>query len=181
MSFSKDYINLDHFSVFKSITYDKMMQLFHRLKTGVLMIGGPWCQNRQAVMGIVNHVAKKNRIHTIYCYDPHFVNVFKEIDDLRDCKDLDTKLKYYELIEKIGYRSPELVQDTLIPRLPVPAIIGVKNGDCIGIISDEYLLDDYGLHTVDSKVDHRQEYETRLTKLFQLIKPKRKHRKEKSE
>ncbi len=175
MSFTNDYELLkDHFHVFRSVTYDKMMNLIYKFKTGVLYIGGTWCKNCQAIISLLNRTAKKCKIRTIYHYDPHFINVFKEEVDLRDCQDLETKLNYYYLIEKIGYTSDELVQDTLIPRLPVPAIIGIKNGICVGIITDEYELKGECLVKENDSKDYTEEYTNKLEELFLKVKAKNK-------
>ena len=173
MSFKDDYPLLDdHFHVFRAVKYDKLMQMFYRFKTGVIYIGGAWCKNCQAIISILNQTAKKNKIRTIKCFDPRFVSVFKEEVDMRDCLDLETKLNYYYLIEKLGFKSDVLVQDTLIPRLPIPAVIGVKNGVCVGIITDEYVLDEKGLHVEGSEEDLSVAYEEKLTELFKKVKAK---------
>ena len=173
MSYNDEYPLLkDKFNVFRSATYDKVMEMFYKFKTGVVYIGGAWCKNCQAIISILNRTAKKNKIRTIWHYDPHVINVFKEEVDLRDCGDLETKLNYYYLIEKLGFTSDTLVQDTLIPRLNVPAVIGIKNGICIGIIHEEYLLEGECLHEEDSTEDCTEHYEQRLTELFQAVKEK---------
>lgn len=180
MSYNDEYPLLkDKFNVFRSANYDKVMKMFHKFKTGVILIGGAWCKNCQAVISIINKTAKKNKIRTILHYDPHFINIFKEEVDLRDCGDLETKLNYYYLVEKLEYKSDVYVQDTLIPRLNVPAVIGIKNGICVGIIDEEYLLDADGLHKEEETTDRTKEYTQRLTDLFQLVKEKpvkRRHR-----
>lgn len=173
MNFNAEYplIN-DIFHVYKEVNYKKMMSLIYNFKTGVIVLGGPWCKNCQAVMHLINETAKKNKIRSIYHFDPKFTNVFKEEVDFRDCLDLETKLDYYQLIEKIGYKSKTLVKDTLIPRLPIPAVIGIKNGACVGIITDEYILDEKGLHTEQSDVDMTEDYCNKLTELFIKVKEK---------
>lgn len=173
MSFKDDYPLLDdHFHVFRAVNYAKLMQMFYKFKTGVIYIGGAWCKNCQAVIGIINHTAKKNKIRTIQSFDPHYINAFKEEVDMRDCLELEVKLNYYYLIEKLGYKSDIYVQDTLIPRLPVPAVIGVKNGVCVGIVTEEYIMDDKGLHKADSDEDMSVFYENKLTELFKTVKKK---------
>ncbi len=175
MGFTNEYTLLrDKSNVFKSINYDKVMKMLNHFKTGVIFVGGPWCKNCQAVVGIVNKVAKDNKLKTIYHYDPHFINVFKEEVDLRDCKDLETKLKYYEFIEKIEFKSDKYVIDTLIPRLNVPAIIGIKNGICVGVIDEEYIYDAAGLHVEENLEDKTVEYSNKLTELFKKVKEKNK-------
>ncbi len=175
MNFSDEYTFLkDKFNVFRKANYDKVMGMFQNFKTGIIFIGGGWCKNCQAVAPIVNATAKKNKVRTILHFDPHFINIFKEEVDLRDCGDLETKLNYYYLIEKLGFTSDTFVQNTLIPRLNVPAIIGIKNGICVGIIDDEYVLDTNGLHKEDSDIDQTEEYTNKLTDLFQIVKQREK-------
>lgn len=175
MNFSDEYTFLkDKFNVFRKANYDKVMGMFQNFKTGIIFIGGGWCKNCQAVAPIVNATAKKNKVRTILHFDPHFINIFKEEVDLRDCGDLETKLNYYYLIEKLSFTSDTFVQDTLIPRLNVPAIIGIKNGICVGIIDDEYVLDTNGLHKEDSDIDQTEEYTSKLTDLFQIVKQREK-------
>ena len=158
--------------VFRSVSYDKVMKMFEKFKTGVIYIGGSWCPNCQAVIEIVNRTAKKCKVRSIYHYNPKFINVFKEEVDLRDCGDLETKLNYYYLIEKLGYENDTLVQDTLIPRMSVPAIIGIRNGICVGVVDDEYLLDDGILHLPGSDEDKKEEYIAKLQDLFTKVKTK---------
>lgn len=178
MNYNDEYPLLkDKFNVFRTASYDKVMQMFHKFKTGVIYVGGAWCKNCQAVISLINKTAKKNKIRTILHYDPHFINVFKEEVDLRDCGDLETKLNYYYLIEKMQYKNDTLVQDTLIPRLNVPAVIGVKNGICVGVIDEEYIQDDLGIHKEGDSIDCSESYIHRLNDLFQMVKAKepRKH------
>ena len=148
------------------------MKMLEKFKTGVIFIGGSWCKNCQAVIEIVNKTAKKNKVRSIYHFDPKFINIFKEEVDMRDCGDLETKLNYYYLVEKLGYSSDVLVQDTFIPRMPVPAVIGVKNGVCVGIVDDEYILDDGVLHKEDSDVNMMDDYVSKLDSLFKKVKAK---------
>lgn len=158
--------------VFRSVKYDKVMKMFDKFKTGVIFIGGSWCKNCQAVIGIINKTAKKNKIRSVYHFDTKFIDIFNDEVDMRDCGDLETKLKYYGLIEKIGYKNDVLVQDTLIPRLPVPAIIGVKNGVCVGVVEDEYVLDGDVLHSEGSDENKMDEYIEKLDSLFRKVKAK---------
>lgn len=156
--------------VFKSVTYEKVMKMIENFKTGVIFIGGSWCENCQAVIDVLNRTAKKNKIRSIYHFDPRFVNIFNEEVDMRDCGDLETKLNYYYLIEKLGYKNEKMVQDTFIPRMSVPAIIGLRNGTCVGVIDDEYLLDGEILHSKDSNDDKKEEYIQKLNELFEKVK-----------
>ena len=45
MSYNDEYPLLkDKFNVFRSATYDKVMEMFYKFKTGVVYIGGAWCK-----------------------------------------------------------------------------------------------------------------------------------------
>ncbi len=157
----------DRFNVFRNASYDKVMQMFHKFKTGIVFIGGSWCKNCQAVVSIINKTAKKHKIKTILHYDPHFIDIFKDEVDIRDCGTLENKLDYYYLIEKLEYKSDIYVDDTLIPRIKVPAVIGIKNGICVGVIDEEYILDDLGLHKENEVEDHTEDYINKLDELFE--------------
>ncbi len=140
MDFVKEYKYLeDEENIFKSINYDQLMDMINNLGSGLVVMGGPWCEYTQAVMKEINDIGKKAGIDVIYNYDPRFVDVFGEDNDLRDCKSLEIKLKYYAIVEKIGFKSTELVKDTLIPRIHIPFIFGLRNGSCVGYYSVEVL------------------------------------------
>ena len=158
--------------VFKSAKYEKVIKMLDNFKTGVIFVGGSWCPNCQAVVDIINKTAKKNKIRSIQHYDPKFTNAFNEVVDLRDCGDLDTKLNYYCLVEKIGYESEKVVPETLIPRISVPAVVGIKNGTCVGIVEGEYLLDGDILHEKDSDIDMKEDYINKLEQLFKKVNEK---------
>lgn len=176
MNYNEAYPLLkDRFNVFRYATYEKVMQMFNKFKTGVVYIGGAWCKNCQATIAIINKTAKKNKIRTILHFDPHFIDVFRDEVDIRDCGSLETKLDYYYLIEKLEYKSDVYVLDTLIPRINVPAVIGIRNGICVGVIDEEYILDDLGLHKENDTKDCTQEYTERLTELFERVN-EREHR-----
>ena len=75
-----------------------------------------------------------------------------------------------EKYEKLGYKNETLVQDTFIPRISVPAVIGVKNGVCIGVVEDEYILENDILHIEGSTEDKKEEYIEKLNNLFKKVK-----------
>ena len=172
MSFENYDLLKGKIHVFRSVKYDKVMKMFDKFKTGVIFLGGSWCKNCQAVIEIINKTAKKNKIRSIYHFDPKFTNIFDEEVDMRDCGDLETKLNYYYLIEKLGYTNDVLVQDTFIPRIAVPAVIGIKNGTCVGVIEDELILDGDVLHASDSEENVTEEYISKLDALFKKVKAK---------
>ena len=102
--------------------------------------------------------------------DPKFINVFKEEDDLRNCSTLEIKLKYYALVEKIGFKSTELVTDTLIPKIHVPFFIAIRNGNCVGYYTAELIKDSSGFHKEGELEDRTIEFVLALQNLISKIK-----------
>lgn len=163
-----EYLN-DENHIFKSISYEELINDLNNFSTGLFLIGGPWCKNCQAIISELNEIGKKMCLSEIYVYDPRFISVFKEIEDLRDCKTLDYKLKYYQLVEKIGFKSDELVVDTLIPRIHIPFIFGLKNGSCVGYYMKEYIKDSNGLHVEGETTDQTVDFTLHITDLINKI------------
>ncbi len=138
MNYCEKYPMLrDEDNLYKSIEIDDLLYMLAGFFTGVIYIGGAWDSNCQKIVPIANDLAKSLNIDIIYNYDPKFINIFKEEENLIDCKTLENKLKYYSIIEKIGYKSDILVKDTLIPKINIPFFIVMKNGTCIGTVSAE--------------------------------------------
>ena len=106
-------------SLLRKVDYEEFWNLLDGFYNGLFLIGGPWCRHCQSVIGIANDIALNVGLSEIIYYDPRFINVFSEEDDLRRCSSLENKLKYYHIVEKIGYKSDELVRDTLIPKIHV--------------------------------------------------------------
>lgn len=132
-----EYKSLDKDNVFETIDYDRLMYFIDNFGTGLFLIGGPWDKSTEAVAPMLNELAKSCHL-TVYNYDPKFIDVFGEENDLRDCKSLEIKLKYYAIVEKLGFKSKELVKDTLIPKIHTPFIFGLKNGSCVGYYTAEF-------------------------------------------
>ena len=171
MDFCKEYNYLiDENHIFKEIDYDTLIHLLDGFDTGLVMIGGPWCKNCQAVIKEVNEIGKREGLDVIYHYDPKFINVFKEEDDLRNCSTLEIKLKYYALVEKIGFKSTELVTDTLIPKIHVPFFIAIRNGNCVGYYTAELIKDSNGFHKEGELEDRTIEFVLALQSLISKIK-----------
>ncbi len=162
----------DENHVYKFINYDELINLFEGFNTGLVMIGGYWCKNCQAIIDLLNTVAKKSGLDCIYNYDPKFVNVYGDEEDLRDCKSLEVKLKYYKIIEHLGYKSDNLVVDTLIPRISVPFIFAVKNGTCVGYYQEELLRDGILLHKAGEIEDLTLDFAHEITTLIEKINQK---------
>lgn len=171
MDFCLEYEHLnDENHIFQSISYDELIRLLDNFGTGLVFIGGAWCKNCQAIIKELNEIGKKCGLDVIYNYDTKFINVFKEVEDLRDCKTLENKLKYYAIVEKIKYKSNELVQDTLISKIRVPFIFGIKNGSCVGYYSIELIKDKNGLHEEDSLEDKTIDFVYNVSSLIHKIK-----------
>lgn len=158
----------DH--IFKSISYEQLISLLDGFETALVFIGGHWCKNCQAIISELNLIGKKSNLDLIYNYDPKFINIFKEEEDLRDCKTLENKLKYYSIVEKIGFKSTEFVQDTLIPKMHIPFILGIRNGNCVGYYSTELIKDERGLHEEGKTEDKTVEFVYHVTELINKIK-----------
>ena len=157
-------------SIFKSISYDELIAMFDSFKTGLVYIGGDWCKTCTSVIDNVIKVAKQKNLTEIYHFDPVFENIYGEKEDLRDCKSLEVKLKYYAIIEKMGFKSDEKVKDTLIPRMHVPFFIAIKHGLCVGYYSVELLKEDECLYTLDDQTnDKTMEFEDNLAELISKI------------
>ncbi len=164
------YLN-DENHLFKEISYDELIHLLDGFETGLVYIGGPWCPNCQAIIDKVNELGKKQGLDVIYNYDTRFENIFKEVDDLRRCGTLEVKLKYYALVEKIKFKSPELVVDTLIPKIHIPFFIAIKNGSCVGYYSIELIREKDGtLHLENEETDRAKELEDNLILLMSKLK-----------
>ncbi len=156
--------------IFQDISYDELIEMFDYFKTGLVYIGGNWCKTCVSVMDNVKKVAKLKHLDKIYHFDPVFENIYGEKEDLRDCKSLEVKLKYYAIIEKMGFKSNEKVKDTLIPRMHVPFFIAIKHGNCAGYYSIELLKDNDKLYTLDDQTnDKTMEFEDNLAELISKI------------
>lgn len=170
MDFCLEYEFLnDENHVFKSISYEELIDLLDGFGSGLFYIGGAWCKNCQAIIKDLNDIAKKLGLDVVYNYDSKFINVFKEEEDLRDCKTLENKLKYYAIVEKIKFKSEELVVDTLIPRIHVPFIFAMKNGSCVGYYSEELIKDELGLHKEGSNEDKTIDFTLAISDLINKV------------
>ena len=153
----------------KKIEYSELIHMFDSLDTGLVYIGGEWCNNCSDVLNLVKDIAKKHNIDTIYNYDPVFINVYGEKEDLRDCKSLEIKLKYYAIVEKSGFKSKELVKDTLIPKIHVPFYMAIKNGTCQGYYTIELYKDNGILHELNSNIDKTEEFKEKIDELLSKL------------
>lgn len=169
MDFNEKYKLLtDKNHIYEEVSYNRLMDLVNGFTTGIFYIGGPWCESCQLIIEILNDVCKKNNIDVIYNYDPKFINILKEEEDLRDCKSLEVKLKYYELVEKIGFNNSteECVKDTLISKMHVPFIFGMRNGTCVDFFSMELSLHNGKDELKDEAASGKIEFISRLNELI---------------
>ena len=152
----------------KEITYDEYVKLFDSFGTGLVYIGGKWCYHCENVKDIVLDLAKKHNVE-VYNYDPVFKNIYGEMEDLRDCKSLEIKLKYYAIVEKSGFKSKELVKDTLIPRIHVPFYMAIKNGSCVGYYTIELEKTGDSLHLHGETLDRTEEFKNAIDELLSKL------------
>ena len=152
----------------KEITYEEFIKLFDSLGTGLVYIVGDWCYQCQKTLDIVLKLSKGHNVD-VYNYDPVFKNIYGEMEDLRDCKSLEIKLKYYAIVEKSGFKSTELVKDTLIPRIHVPFYMAIKNGSCVGYYTIELEKTGDILHLHDDTKDMTLEFTNRMDELLSKL------------
>ncbi|MEI6873686.1 MAG: hypothetical protein WCL50_00995 [Spirochaetota bacterium] len=67
--------------VFKTTTYDQLINLFESDGTYLILFGGEWCVNTQAVIGQINDVAKEYGVKTIYNFDTKLDSATLQIRD----------------------------------------------------------------------------------------------------
>ena len=172
MDFCNEYKFLnDENHVFIEISYNDLRDMIDEFKSGLVIIGGPWCNHTQAIMRETNQIAKREKLDTVYVYNPRFINIFKVEEDLRDCESLEHKLDYYYLIEKIGYKNKnnELVRDTLIQRMDTPTFIAIKNGSVIDYFTSEYIKDPY-IRLENTLADKTMEFNNRISNMIKKLK-----------
>lgn len=174
MDFCSEYKYLnDENHILKDISYEELENMLNNFGSGLVMIGGNFSQKTQAVIKEVNDIAKREGLSEVLVYNPRFINVFNEVEDLRDCLTLENKLKYYAIVEKTGFKSDSLVRDTLIAKMNVPTFFAIKNGTCVDYFTSRYIKDPY-LRLSDDLEDRTLEFDLRLTSLIRKLKEKRK-------
>ncbi len=153
----------------KEMTYEDLINMFDSFKTGFIVIGGSWCRNFNDVMDNLLKVSNEEGLDTIYKYDPLFENIYGEKEDLRDCKSLEVKLKYYAIVEKMGFKNEEKVKDTLIARMPVPCFASLKHGICDNYYAVELFKDNNILHLKDDNTDKTIDFENNIRNLVKEV------------
>ena len=143
MVYSEEYKNLnDDHSVFKEITYEEFMNMFEYLETGIVLLGGAWCKNAQIIVPYANTLAKKKGLSVIYNFDLKYENELGRQGDLRTGTSLDHRLEYFNIAEKTGITSEAVVENTMMPRIPSPTFIAIKNGSTVGYFTAKYIQDE---------------------------------------
>jgi hypothetical protein len=137
MDFPKKFKGLSK-NIFKEIDYKGVMDMFADLKSGIVIMGNIKDKYTCAILEILNKTAIKRNVDTIYFYDGSYENKLGSKEDVRSCLTLESKMDYYSLVEKIGFKSDTLVKDTLIPKIEYPLIFGIKYGAITGILNPRY-------------------------------------------
>lgn len=154
----------------KEISYDELISMFDSFDSGLVMIGGLWCPNCTSIIDNVLKIAEEKNLNNVYMYDPKFKNIYGEMEDLRDCKSLEIKLKYYAIVEKMGFKSSERVKDTLIAKIHVPCFLAIRHGICNKYYSIELFKDNNILHELNSDTDLTMEFEDNIKELIDIVK-----------
>ena len=140
-----DYVslyNLRDDSIFQEISYEEFMKMFETLQTGLVLLGGAWCKNARLIVPYLNKIAKENNVEKIYNFDLKYFNDFGVQGDLRTGTSLDHRLEYFNIAEKTGINSKETVGNTMMPRIPSPTIIAIRNGSWVDYITFKYIKDE---------------------------------------
>ncbi|MFI3329454.1 MAG: thioredoxin domain-containing protein [bacterium] len=123
----------------KQITYNEFKNKIINKESFIFYFGGDWCKNCTPVIPLINEVAKNNNIK-VYNLDPK-----DKEEDFRKCLNTKDELKYKEFIQLLGYQHEETVlidtefRDSNIPRLSVPAVFAIKDGNISYELIEEYL------------------------------------------
>ena len=167
-----DYVslyNLDEENVFQEINYDEFMKMFDTLQTGLVLLGGAWCKNARLIVPYLNRIAKENNISKIYNFDLKYFNDFGVQGDLRTGTSLDHRLEYFNIAEKTGIDSKETVGNTMMPRIPSPTLIAIRNGSCADYITFKYLKDEEEPKTDLSK-EEQEDFTEKVKSLIKKVK-----------
>ncbi len=137
MKFPKRIKGLNN-NIFEEINYKGVMDMFTNLKSGLVIMGNIKDKYTCAILDLLNRTAIKRNVKQIYFYDATYETKLGTIEDVRACKTLESKMDYYALVEKIGFKSNTLVKDTLIPKIELPLIFGIKYGSITGVLNPRY-------------------------------------------
>ena len=169
MVYSEEYTNLDGDNVFKEITYDEFMNMFEHLETGIVLLGGAWCKNAQIIVPYANTLAKKKGLEAIYNFDLKYENELGRQGDLRTGTSLDHRMEYFNIAEKTGIQSDTVVENTMMPRIPSPTFIAIKNGTTVGYFTAKYIHDEM-TEKLELSSEDMLDFAVKFTELVDLIK-----------
>ena len=169
MIYSEEYTNLDGDNVFKEITYDEFMDMFEHLETGIVLLGGAWCKNAQIIVPYANTLAKKKGLDVIYNFDLKYENELGRQGDLRTGTSLDHRMEYFNIAEKTGIESDTVVENTMMPRIPSPTFIAIKNGTTVGYFTAKYIKDET-TDKLELSSEDMLDFAVKFTELVDLIK-----------
>ena len=169
MVYSEEYTNLDGDNVFKEITYNEFMNMFEHLKTGIVLLGGAWCKNAQIIVPYANTLAKKKGLEVIYNFDLKYENELGRQGDLRTGTSLDHRMEYFNIAEKTGIQSDTVVENTMMPRIPSPTFIAIKNGTTVGYFTAKYIHDEM-TEKLELSSEDMLDFAVKFTELVDLIK-----------
>ena len=169
MVYSEEYTNLDSDNVFKEITYDEFMDMFEHLETGIVLLGGAWCKNAQIIVPYANTLAKKKGLDVIYNFDLKYENELGRQGDLRTGTSLDHRMEYFNIAEKTGIESDTVVENTMMPRIPSPTFIAIKNGTTVGYFTAKYIKDET-TEKLELSSEDMLDFAVKFTELVDLIK-----------
>lgn len=169
MVYSEEYTNLDGDNVFKEIIYDEFMDMFEHLETGIVLLGGAWCKNAQIIVPYANTLAKKKGLDVIYNFDLKYENELGRQGDLRTGTSLDHRMEYFNIAEKTGIESDTVVENTMMPRIPSPTFIAIKNGTTVGYFTAKYIKDET-TEKLELSSEDMLDFAVKFTELVDLIK-----------
>ena len=169
MVYSEEYTNLDGDNVFKEITYDEFMDMFEHLETGIVLLGGAWCKNAQIIVPYANTLAKKKGLDVIYNFDLKYENELGRQGDLRTGTSLDHRMEYFNIAGKTGIQSDTVVENTMMPRIPSPTFIAIKNGATVGYFTAKYIKDET-TGKLELSSEDMLDFAVKFTELVDLIK-----------
>jgi hypothetical protein len=170
MVYIEEYKNLkDEKNVFKEISYEEFMDMFEHLEIGIVLLGGGWCKNAQIIVPYANTLAKKKGLDVIYNFDLKYENELGRQGDLRTGTSLDHRLEYFNIAEKTGITSETVVENTMMPRIPSPTFVAIKNGATVGYFTAKYVQDE-SLDNLELSDTDMLDFAAKFTDLVDLIK-----------
>jgi hypothetical protein len=145
------------------------MDMFEHLETGIVLLGGAWCKNAQIIVPYANTLAKKKGLDVIYNFDLKYENELGRQGDLRTGTSLDHRMEYFNIAEKTGIESDTVVENTMMPRIPSPTFIAIKNGTTVGYFTAKYIKDET-TEKLELSSEDMLDFAVKFTELVDLIK-----------